>query len=281
MGLISLPVFILLAFLIVSSLTFLFLVSRVTELPLPHIIIKSSGGSARGLAIVLSGIGGWLDFDHRLAKNLAAARLDVIGIDCLRYFYQKKKSPKKLAQDLSDVVQSWSSDWLLEEKTLTSNQPDIVLVGYSKGADVLPFAVNLLQPELREQIQLVALLGVGRLATFKIQLSDMLGRGRNSLFPVQVTPEIRKLENIPGLCIYGDKDRVSLCRNLKRVPSMEVKEIKGGPVLHDAGSVADLILAKYFALSAMRLSQINQMETGQASPSVDSLEPIGPHMDTP
>ena len=262
MGLISLPVFILLAFLIVASLTFLFLVSRVTELPLPHIMVKSTGGAPRGLAIVLSGIGGWLAFDHRLAKNLAAAQLDVIGIDCLRYFYQKKKTPKKLAQDLSEIIQQWSQDF---------GQSNIVLVGYSKGADVLPFAVNLLDSEIRQQIQLVALLGVGRLATFKIQLSDILGRGRNSLFPVQVTPEIRKLENIPGLCIYGDKDRVSLCRNLKRVPSMEVKEIKGGPILHDANAASDLILAKYFEISALT-------EKISPSPALAELPVLSPEI---
>jgi type IV secretory pathway VirJ component len=237
-GLISLPMFVLLAFLIVFSMGFLFLISRVTELPIPHNTVSSAAGSPRALAIILSGIGGWIRFDQRLAETLAAARFDVIGIDSLRYFYQKKKTPAMLAQDLSNVMRQW----LQEQK----EDLEIVLVGYSKGADVLPFAVNLLEPELRNRIQLIALLGVGRLATFKIQLSDLLGRGRSSLFPVQVTPEIRKLENIPGLCIYGDKDRVSLCRNLKRVPSMEVKEIRSGPVFHDSGAIADIILTKYY-----------------------------------
>lgn len=233
--------FIALGCLIALSMGFLFLISRVTELPLPHNSVPSVGGAPKALVILLSGMGGWIRFDQKLAEHLASARLDVIGIDCLRYFYQKKKTPAKLAQDLSNVIELWQSEH--------TNNSEIILVGYSKGADVLPFAVNLLPKNLREQIQLIALLGIGRLATFRIQLSDLLGRGRNSLFPVQVTPEIRKMESIPSLCIYGDKDRVSLCRNLKRISSMEVKEIAGGPILHDASGIADIILTKYFESS--------------------------------
>lgn len=235
------PLLIVLGLLIATSMGVLYLTSRVSDQPLPHNLVPSSGGAPRGLAVVLSGERGWIRFDQKLSEYLAAARLDVLGLDSLRYFYHKKKTPAKLAADLSEAIRQWAQ--------AQKGNFEIVFIGYAKGADVLPFAVNLLEPELRQRIKLVALLGVGRLASFRLQLSDLWGRGRSSLFPAQVTPEIRKLEDIPGLCVYGDKDRVSLCRNLKRVTKMDVKEISSGPVFQDSAEIADLILGKYFEQS--------------------------------
>jgi len=234
---VSLAAPILLAFLITLFMGTLFLVSRISDLPLPHFIMNSTQGKPRALAVILSGSGGWIRFDQRLAEALAEAKMDVIGIDSLRYFFWKKKSPAILASDLTRVIRHWME---------TQNGPkELILVGYSKGADVLPFAVNLLEQELRDQVKLVALLGVARLAAFRMSLGDLLTGGRKGLFPLQVSPEIKKLDQIPGLCIYGDKDRVSLCRNLKRVSSMEVHEIKSGPVFHETEPILDLLLRKY------------------------------------
>ncbi|MEZ0390787.1 MAG: AcvB/VirJ family lysyl-phosphatidylglycerol hydrolase [Pseudobdellovibrionaceae bacterium] len=225
------------AILITICMGALFLISRVSELPLPHVHFESQQGSPKGLAVILSGASGWVKFDQRLAEIFSAARFEVMGLDSLRYFFQKKKTPALLAEDLSRVIQEWLDSH--------PGQHDIIFVGYSKGADVLPFAVNLLKEELRSKVKMVALLGVARLAAFRLGLGDLLKGGRSGPYPHQVTPEIRKLENIPGMCIYGDQDRVSLCRNLKRVPSMEVREVKGGPTFHDADQVAEMILSKF------------------------------------
>jgi type IV secretory pathway VirJ component len=225
---------------IAVSMGFLFLASRVTDFPLPHNEIKNP--SSRALAVIFSGGGGWIRFDEGLAGRLAEMGFDVLGMDSLRYFFLKKKSPAMLAADLSSILQSWCD----QHKTAIR---DIVLIGYAKGADVLPFAVNLLRPELRSRIRLVTLMGIGRLATFRISLTDLFSGGRGGLYPAQVGLEIKKMEDLSGLCIYGDRDRVSLCRNMKRASSMEVRQIQSGAVFHDFDLVANIIGKKFDELS--------------------------------
>lgn len=262
---VSLVIPFLLAFLIALFMGALFLISRISDLPLPHFRLASTQGSPRALAIVLSGSGGWIRFDQRLAEALSAAQMDVLGIDSLRYFFWKKKSPALLASDIANMIRQW------QEKQ--SEAKDLILIGYSKGADVLPFAVNLLEPDLRDKVKLVALLGVARLAAFRMSLGDLMTGGRKGLFPLQVSPEIKKLDPLPGLCIYGHQDRVSLCRNLKRVSSMEVHEIQGGSVFYEVEPILNLILQKYEKQIQEPETEILEPQRAPSRPPLRELHP--------
>ena len=59
------------------------LVSRLplVELPASH---------PRGLAIILSGDGGWRDLDKTIGEQLSSEGISVVGWDCLRYFWRHK-----------------------------------------------------------------------------------------------------------------------------------------------------------------------------------------------
>ncbi len=58
-----------------------------------------------------------------------------------------------------------------------------LLVGYSLGADVWPFAVNRLSKAIRDQVKGVALLAPGRQAAFEFHLSNWMGGGKADTYP--------------------------------------------------------------------------------------------------
>jgi len=66
------------------------------------------------------------------------------------------------------------------------------LIGYSLGADVLPFMASRLPSELLNRVELIALLGPGTEVDFEFHLTDWIGgKSRNSKL---VGPETAKLE---------------------------------------------------------------------------------------
>ncbi len=183
------------------------------------------------LAVILSGAGGWISFDDHLARALANAGIDTVGFNSLRYFFGKQRSPEELGRDLDAMIHDWIS---------VHGSRRLLLIGYSQGADVLPFAINHLSPELREDIALVVLLGVAPQADFHMDIIDLtMGTyGPNSRL---VTPELEKFTDIPLLCIYGEKDLATLCRRLSR-PTAEVRAIDAGHIFRHAEKVAPLII---------------------------------------
>ena len=92
------------------------------------------------LAIIYSGDGGWRDLDKEIGETLAARGLPVVGVDSLRSFWSPK-SPEEMAHDLGDLIQTYDERWGTRR---------VVLIGYSFGAGVLPFAVNLLPDAERD-----------------------------------------------------------------------------------------------------------------------------------
>ena len=89
------------------------------------------------LAIILSGDGGWRDLDKTIGEKLRSEGVSVVGWDCLSYFWSRK-SPEQIARDLDAVIDAFVYRW---------GASKVALVGYSFGADVLPFAYDRLSSE--------------------------------------------------------------------------------------------------------------------------------------
>src|SRR5262249_24483120 len=131
----------------------------------------------------------------------------------------------------------------------TWNKSRVLLVGYSFGADVLPFVVNRLPADLRSQVLTVSLLGLDSNASFEVTVTDWIG-AEDSGLPTR--PELAALGTTPVLCIYGEGEKDSLCPSLtaSRVHSEQV-----GSGHHFGGEYAELadrILA--FAKSAQPMT---------------------------
>lgn len=186
--------------------------SAVADLPLVEVPSASSGGAR--MAVFYSGDGGWASLDQGVSSVLAARGLPVVGFDCLKYFWQAR-TPEKAAEDLVRILDHYRDRWQAR---------GVVLVGYSFGADVLPFLASRLPPEAAARIELLALLGPSPKAVFEFHLSDWIGGGSAAGRPV--APEIWKLATTPILCLYGDQEDESLCRSALP-PAVTAVPLKG------------------------------------------------------
>jgi type IV secretory pathway VirJ component len=170
----------------------------VSDLPLVEIPAQSSDSNV--LAVVLSGDGGWASIDREVGAALAAHGVSVVGFDSLQYFWTRR-TPDESGRDLARLVAHYLGDWHKER---------VALIGYSRGADVLPFMASRLPPELRARVALVVLLAPATSVDFEFHLSDWLGGGDSSgALPTQ--PEVEKLRGLSILCLYGKDEDDSLC----------------------------------------------------------------------
>jgi len=99
-----------------------------------------------------------------------------------------------------------------------------LLIGYSQGADVLPFAVNRLPEATRSRVALTAILGMSEHALFEFHVSSWISDD-NSGPPT--LPEVNRITGVPVLCIYGEDEKDSLCPKLD-AHRFKVVKVKGG-----------------------------------------------------
>ena len=199
------------------------------DLPVIEVPSTAAGEPLDLFAVLLSGDGGWAGLDRELAQALAARGVPVAGLDSLRYFWTPR-TPESVSQDIDRTLRYYAAHW---------NKSRALLIGYSQGADVMPFALNRLPAATRQMVSLTTLLGVSERAMFEFHLTNWITSGREGL---AVGPEIDKLSAAEVLCIYGTDDDESSCAKLD--PShARILELPGGHHFDgDYGRVASLIL---------------------------------------
>ncbi|MES1925290.1 AcvB/VirJ family lysyl-phosphatidylglycerol hydrolase [Salinisphaera sp. T31B1] len=184
-----------------------------SDLPLIE-VPATSDRSNDTMAIVLSGDGGWAGLDKQVGAGLAARGIPVVGYDSLRYYWTSR-TPDEAARDLGRVMDYYRARW---HKSRT------LLIGYSYGADVLPFLVNRLPVGDRDQIARVILLGLAADVRFEFHIWSWLGLGDGGR---PVRPEVDQLAPGLAVCIYGRGDTDSICDSLNP-KQIELKALAGG-----------------------------------------------------
>ncbi|OGQ97371.1 MAG: hypothetical protein A2521_08335 [Deltaproteobacteria bacterium RIFOXYD12_FULL_57_12] len=174
--------------------------SEVADLPLVE--VEAKGTASEYLAVMVTGDGGWAGLDSTLGDILAKHGIPVVGLDSLQYFWQARQ-PEEMGRDLERIIYHYTAVW---------QRKKVILIGYSKGADVLPFMVDRLSGETRAAVRLLALLGPGMAATFEFHLTDWLGGDDHAAQPVR--PVLEKLQGLKILCLSGRDETDSLCRQL-------------------------------------------------------------------
>lgn len=194
---------------------------------LPLIEMPASGGSDT-FAILLSGDGGWAGLDKQVAASLVAKGIPVVGFDSLRYFW-KARDPEGLAVDIDRIVRYYAGHW---------GKQRVLLIGYSQGADVLPFAINRLPAASRALVARTVLMGLGQNASFEFHLANWIGKDDG----LPILPEVVRLNDADTLCLYGEDEEDSLC---PKIPSGHVRAqpLPGGHHFDGAyDKLAELIL---------------------------------------
>ena len=185
----------------------------------------------RRMAVFISGDGGWRDVDKRVSEKLQQLGVSVVGWDSLRYFW-RRKTPDEVAADLSAVLSAYTKKWDCDE---------VALIGFSFGADVMPFLYDRLDEGWRKRVALISLLSPGTAADWEIQVSGWFGGGPSSA----ATPIAPALGPIPGAsvqCFYGKLDKGNSC-DLFRDKGAEIIEKSGN---HHMDGDYDLIARQIF-----------------------------------
>jgi type IV secretory pathway VirJ component len=193
---------------------------------LPVIEVAAQPGSAApdSFAILMSGDGGWAGLDQDIAAALSAKGIPVVGLDSLRYYWTPR-TPDGLAADTDRIIRYYLSRF---------GKKTVLLIGYSQGADVLPFAVNRLPKATRERVALTVIMGMSEHALFEFHVSSWIADDNSG---PSTLPEVNRITGMPVLCIYGEDEKDSLCPKLDAKRFIVVK-VKGGH--HFDGNYAGL-----------------------------------------
>jgi type IV secretory pathway VirJ component len=196
---------------------------------LPIVEVPAQKESAGFFSIIISGDGGWAGLDREVGAALAQRGVSVAGLNALQYFWTKR-TPEGAAEDLARMIRHYLHVW---------NKNSVILVGYSLGADVLPFMANRLPADLRERVREIALLGPGTETAFEFHLSEWLGRSSDTRH-YAVLPEVVKLGKMKVLCVYGTHEQDSVCPLLEP-GTVGIMRIPGG---HHFGGAFDAIAVR-------------------------------------
>src|SRR5205807_930098 len=132
----------------------------------------------------------------------------VVGLNALQYFWTKR-TPETASHDLATIIDRYLAAW---------HKSRVLLVGYSRGADVLPAMISRLPAETQAKIRMTALLSPSTRVEFEFHVADWM---RNPSAGVPVKPDVDRLTSQRILCISGEDDRDALCPALKARPNIE------------------------------------------------------------
>lgn len=177
---------------------------QTNELNLPVVLYPAEPPNARRLLVLLSGDGGWLEFNDQLAAGFAAKGFHVVGLNSRSYFWDQR-NPEQTASDVMRLIKHYS-------KLYHTNK--IYLAGYSFGADVIPFIYNRMPAAARRNVSAIALLSPFASTDFMVRTADLLNlSGDDKRYKVQ--PELQDIR-IPVYCFYGAEERPKALEDYKR-----------------------------------------------------------------
>lgn len=198
---------------------------------IPVVTLEAKVPSDR-FAVMITGDGGWRRIDQKITESLRAAGIPIVGFIASDY-YRTRRTPEESACALERVIRYYKAQW---------KKSKVLLIGYSRGADVLPFMASRLPRDLREETQIIALLGLAPMIDFKYSPPWSLAAYSHKETRYPVKPEVEKLRGQNVLCVYGTKEKDSLCQALDP-RAFTIAQEPGGH--HFAGKyrdIADIIL---------------------------------------
>ncbi|MGN4990048.1 AcvB/VirJ family lysyl-phosphatidylglycerol hydrolase [Aeromonas sp. 97A] len=168
------------------------------------------------MVIFLSGDGGWAALDKGLSTQFQLHGMPVVGWSSLTYYW-KKKNPEQVTADLERILDDYQTRW---------QRPRWLLVGFSFGAEIVPFVINRLPEHYRQGLVGAVMLSPSTSSDFEIHVSDMLTHKTRS-YPTE--PQVKTIRDLPMLCLQGadDDDDDRLCPRLNQ-PNVTTVTLPGG-----------------------------------------------------
>ena len=197
------------------------------------VIEEQVSGVNDTLAVIVSGDGGWASIDRGLAIALNAKGISVVGLDSLQYFWSARTADE-MGKDMGRMISHYVSAW---------GKKKVLLIGYSRGADVVPFMVTHLPENVAAQISFIALLGAEHSINFEFRITDWLP-GASAPAQYQVVAEVKKLAGRNLMCLYGSDESDTICPELDQKVFKVVKMEGGHHFGGDYQKLAETILSE-------------------------------------
>lgn len=178
----------------------------------------------------ISGDGGFNKFSTALCASLNKKGYDVFALNAKSYFYNKK-TPEETTADIKNY---------LSNKIVGRKNQQVVLIGYSFGADVLPFILSRLPKNLNDNITASFLMASSGSTDFEIHWSDIFGGNKKR--DMDVVTEINKLA-IDNIVIIDGSDEEPLALNKISLKRYTHEVLPGGHHFDgDIEEITNLIL---------------------------------------
>src|SRR5438552_6307660 len=136
--------------------------SQNTVLPLSF---HSNADTTKPLIFYISGDGGFNKFSTSFMETLNKQGYAVIGLNAKEYFWNKK-TPQEAANAIESAINESNKQW---------KKKNIVLIGYSFGADVTPFILTHFSLAFAGKINHLILLSPSPKTDFEIHILQMFG----------------------------------------------------------------------------------------------------------
>jgi len=167
---------------------------------LPVIERPAIHDTAATLVVLLTGDGGWASADEKVATGLRARGAAVVGLN-MRSYLGERKTPQQTADDVGCIAEHFSEVW---------HRSRLMLLGYSRGADIAPFVAARWPETLRGRLNMVALISPSRQANFTFHWIDLF-RDVERDDDLSLGPELQRLRGLRVICVFGTDDKTSGC----------------------------------------------------------------------
>ncbi|WP_073082955.1 AcvB/VirJ family lysyl-phosphatidylglycerol hydrolase [Chitinophaga jiangningensis] len=200
---------------------------------LPVQVKAPPAGATSPLIFYITGDGGMKKFSANVIDEFQKRTYPVVALNALKYFWNKK-TPVQAATDVANLIRYYQAQW--------NTHQGIILIGYSLGADVMPFIYTHLPAAMVAEVQHVVLLSPSRFTDMEVHLSDMLGKGGNK--GMSVPAEINKISR-PLLLVFGEEEKDFNLSELT-IPHYKKLILPGGHSYdEDAAGVANRLIAGF------------------------------------
>ncbi|WP_300604975.1 AcvB/VirJ family lysyl-phosphatidylglycerol hydrolase [Niabella sp.] len=184
------------------------------------------GNDKMPLVLYISGDGGLNSFTNDFCKGISQSGYAVTAINSKSYFWSKK-TPEQVGTELTAYL-----DGVLKSRP---NQ-QLLIVGYSFGADVTPFILNRLGSFVKSHVLRTVLMAPSPTTDFVIRVSDMWGTPKKR--SMDVVAEINRAAGQRIVAILpGDGNDFPV--QAVKLAGFKTTVLKGGH--HFGGDTADLV----------------------------------------
>ena len=182
---------------------------------LPFNIVAAVNDTNKPMIVYITGDGGWNSFSKKLCGFLALKGYPVVALNARSYFWQKK-TIAQTTLDIARLTRVYEKTW---------NRKKIVLMGYSFGAEIIPFVFNTLPAAISSQVLNLCLVSPTPFTDFEIHISALLGFGVSK--GDNVVSEINKISTKPVTLIFGNDENDFSVSRLK-IKNYTNTRLKGG-----------------------------------------------------